>query len=280
MVDVSILAASTPLKPQMPILIQSNLPHIPIKFGADLTDPNCPTICCMVDTCAALRMRSFHFFAAIAKRFPHCVMKIFAPQDYASIVLMGIVWNKMETVTTKLEVGFLFCLSYKTLDSNNLSFMVATGPNVSVNTIIGLPFIKGTGMIIDTVNDVAECKYLDCPPFPIDYWCTLNHVPVMDKPSVPVHPACPHLSETIQEIKNLERYYDAKVQAQGSRMIQNSAVLFGSTSTACDAVSDMDSVATAPTSKMDMSFRWVPPSPVHKETDDYHSQVLREDGYL
>ncbi len=44
-VDVSVLAAGTPLKPQMRISIQSNLPHIPIKFGADLTDPNCPTIC-------------------------------------------------------------------------------------------------------------------------------------------------------------------------------------------------------------------------------------------
>jgi hypothetical protein len=279
-VNVSVLAASTSLKPQMPISIQSNLPHIPIKFGTDLTDPNCPTICCTVDTCAALTTGCFHFFAAIVKRFPHCVMKIFAPQDYVSTVLMGIVRNKTETVTTELEVGFLFCLPYKTSDGDDSSFMVATGPNVSVNTIIGLPFIKGTGMIINTVDDVAECKYLDCPPFPIDYRRTLNHVPVMDEPSVPVHHACPHLSETIREIKNLERYYDAKVQAQGSRKIQNSAVHFGSVSMARDAVSDVDRVATAPTPKTDMSSHWVPPSSVHEETEDYHSQVLREDGYL
>ncbi len=87
-IDVSVLAATTPLKPQMPISIQSNLPHIPIKFGNDLNDPNCPTIRCAVDTCAALTTGSFHFFAAIAKRYPHCVQKSFAPQDYASIVLM------------------------------------------------------------------------------------------------------------------------------------------------------------------------------------------------
>jgi hypothetical protein len=157
----SVLAATTPLKPQMLISIQSNLPHIPIKFGNDLNDPNCPTIRCAVDMCAALTMGSFHFFAAIPKRYPHCVQKIFAPQDYASIVLMGIVRNKTEAVTTELEVGFLFCLPYKTSDGNDSSFMVATGPNVSVNTIIGLPFIKGVRMIIDTVDDVAECKYLE-----------------------------------------------------------------------------------------------------------------------
>ncbi len=131
-------------------------------------------------------------------------MKIFAPQDYASIVLMGIVWNsKKETVTTELEVVFLFCLPHKTSDGNDSSFMVATGLNVMVNTIIGLPFIKGTGMIIDTVDNVAECKYLNCPPFPIDYRRTSNHVPVMDKLSAPVNHAHPHLSETIQEIENL-----------------------------------------------------------------------------
>jgi hypothetical protein len=81
-VDVPIFAATMPLKPQMPILIQSNLPHIAIKFGQDLDDSNCPMICCALDTCVALMTGSFHFFAAIAKRYPHCVEKVFAPQDY------------------------------------------------------------------------------------------------------------------------------------------------------------------------------------------------------
>jgi hypothetical protein len=241
-VDVPIFAATTPLKPQMPILIQSNLPHIAIKFGQDLDNSNCPTIRCALDTCAALTMGSFHFFAAIAKRYPHCVEKVFAPQDYASIVPMGIVRNKTETVTTELEVGFLFYLPYKTLDGNDLSFMVATGPHVLVNMIVGLLFIKGVGMIIGSVNNVAECKYFDCPPFPIDYQHTSNQVPVMDKPSVPVHHACPYLSAMIREIENLERYYDAKVLGQGSWISKTNAVHFGSASAARDAVSDTGSV--------------------------------------
>ena len=156
-----------------------------------------------MDTCAALTTGRFHFFAAIAERYPHCVMKILTPQDNASIVLMRIIWNKTEAVTTELEVGFLFCLPYKTSDGNNLSFMVATGPNVSVSTIIGLPFIKGVRMIIDTVNDVADCKYLDCPPFPIDYWRRLNQVPVMDKPSTPVHHAHAYLHAKLKTSSNI-----------------------------------------------------------------------------
>jgi hypothetical protein len=256
------------------------LPHIPIKFGNDLNEPNCPTIRCAVDTCAALTTGSFHFFAAIAKRYPHCVQKIFAPQDYASIVLMGIVRNKTEAVTTKLEVGFLFRLPYKTSYGDESSFMVATGPNVSVNTIIGLPFIKGVGMIIDTVDDVAECKYLECPPFTIDYRRTSNQVPVMDEPSVPVHHAHTYFQQTIRKIENLERYYDTKVQGQGLRAHEKSAVRFKSTSAGRNAISDVKSVNTASTPRTDMSTRWVPPRSVIDETDDYHSQVLGEDGYL
>ena len=279
-IDVPAFAASTPLKPQMPISIQSNLPHIAIKFGPDLEDSNCPTIRCAVDTCAALTTGSFHFFAAIAKRYPHCVEKVFAPQDYASIVLTGIVRKKEETVTTELEVGFQFRLPYKTSDGDDSSFMVATGPHVSVNTIVGLPFIKGVGMIIDTVDDVADCKYLDCPPFPIDYRRTSNQVPAMDEPSVPVHHARPHLLATIREIENLERYYDAKVLALGSSNNKNGMVHFGPVSAARDAVSDTDSVSTTPQSHTAFSARWVPPHSALGSYDEYHDQVLREDGYL
>jgi len=67
-------------------------------------------------------------------------------------------------------------------------------------------------MIIDTVDDVAECKYLDCPPFPIDCRRTLNQIPVMDEPGAPIHHAQAYLQDTIREIENLEHYYDTKVQ--------------------------------------------------------------------
>jgi hypothetical protein len=49
------------------------------------------------------------------------------------------------------------------------SLVIATGPNVSVNTILGLPFQKATGAIIDLVDNVVQCKHLDCPPFNIDF---------------------------------------------------------------------------------------------------------------
>jgi hypothetical protein len=110
--DIVILAAGSPLKRTMPISIQSNLPHITLQFGADLDCPNCPSICCAVDSCTALTTGNFHFFASVAKCFPHCVARMYTPEDYAPIVLSGVVQSNQELVTTELEVGFLFHLPY------------------------------------------------------------------------------------------------------------------------------------------------------------------------
>jgi hypothetical protein len=86
----------------MPISIQSNIPHITLQFGADLNCPNCPSIRCAVNLCAALTTGNFDFFALVAKRFLHCIARMYTPDDYATIVLSGVVQLNQESVTTEL----------------------------------------------------------------------------------------------------------------------------------------------------------------------------------
>jgi hypothetical protein len=106
----------------------------------------------------------------LAKRFPHCLAKVFAPHDYTPIILSGFIQSHQhKAVTTELEVGFQFHLPYKTTAGEDALLLIAIGPHVSVNTILGLPFMQGTGMILNLVNNLAEFKYLDCPAFPIDF---------------------------------------------------------------------------------------------------------------
>jgi hypothetical protein len=226
----------------MPIAIHSNLTHIVMQFGTELDCPNSPSICCAVDLCAALLTGNFHFFAPLAKRFPHCLAKVYAPQDYAPIILSGVVQSHQdEAVTTDLEVGFQFHIPYKTTDGDKSSLMIATGPHVSINTILGLPFMQGTGMILDLVDNLAECKYLDCPLFSIDFQRTSNHVPVTDKLSTEVQVTEIH-RDVIRKIEHLEQYYAAKVPASSSDGNRTpSAVHFGSRSLACTAIVDSDS---------------------------------------
>jgi hypothetical protein len=278
MIDIPCLAAGSPLKRMMPIMIQSNLPHIALQFGPDLEMANCPQVRCAVDTCTALMTGNFHFFSALAKRYPRCLAKLLTPANYAPIVLSGIVQANDNAVTMELEVGFQFHLPYCTSGSDSSSLLVATGPNVSVNTIIGLPFIKATGMILDFVNNVAECKHLDCPPFPMDFWHTSNHVPVAEAPA---HHLSPHETSVLKELLNLEHWYNAKVMAKSSS-VQNLAVYFGSKLWKRAYIPDSDSINTVKSPNSILNNRWVPPSsmPPDNSSDDYHQQILREDRYL
>jgi len=205
---------------------------------------------------------------------------VFAPQDYAPIVLSGVIQSHQhEAVTTKLEVGFQFHLPYKTTTGEETSLLIATGPHISVNTILGLPFMQGTGMILDLVDNLAECKYLDCPAFPIDYRRTSSHVPVMDETSATVQVA--ESAQIIKEITNLERYYEAKVQAGSSTgNIGKLAVHFGTKSLANAVIIDSASVDSAVHPSKGMAHRWVPPALVHEDDVDKFLSVLREDGAL
>jgi hypothetical protein len=272
--DVVVLAAGSPLKRAMPISIQSNLPHVVLQFGADFDSPNCPSIRCAVDSCAALTTGNFHFFASVAKRYPHCVSKIYTPEDYAPIVLSGIVSSDAASITTELEVGFLFHLPYRMTEGNTASLMVATGPNVSVNTIIGLPFMKALGMILDLVDEVVECKYLDCPPFLVEFRRTSNHVPVLDDGGTPIHHATSYI-QLINEICNLECYYEAKVMAGSPSADKTSqSVHFGTKSTARAAGIDAVDIETENSPDASLQARWVPPSHVHEDDNDYPRSAL------
>jgi hypothetical protein len=276
MINVLCLAAGSPLKRMMPITIQSNFPHIALQFGPDLDMADCPQVRCAVDMCAALTTGNFHFFSALAKHYPHCLAKLLMPADYAPIVLSGFFQANDAAVTTELKVGFQFHLPYCTSGGDSLSLLVATGPSVLVNMIIGLPFIKATGMILDFVNDVAECKHQDCPPFPMDFWHTSNHVPVTEAPA---HHLGPNKTSVLKELLNLEHWCNAKVMAKSSS-VQNLTVYFGSKLRKRAYIPDLDSIITVKSSNSILDDSWVPPSsmPPVDSSDDYHQQFLGKIG--
>jgi hypothetical protein len=99
---------------------------------------------------------NFHFMEAVVCQYPHILKQIYMPAEYAAIVLSRIVTtSNAEPITTELTVGFEIHLPYLTKDGSETSLLVAAGPNVAVNLILGLPFIKATGMIGNFVNNVC-----------------------------------------------------------------------------------------------------------------------------
>jgi hypothetical protein len=57
------------------------------------------------------------------------------------------------------------------------------GDDVSVNIILGMPFIKAARLVIDSHDNVVESKLLMAEPFPIDYRAPSRSAPSLQPKS-------------------------------------------------------------------------------------------------
>lgn len=169
-------------RPVLPVPIQSNFPHMNLQLGTDLDNADCPRISVVIDTAASLTTGRSAFFFELARKFPHCVAAVYTAKTYAPITLSGIIRSGDNApITSELPVGFAFHMPYKTKDGEPTQFIVACGPDVAVNCILGLPFMKATKLIFDSSDHVVDCKLLDCPPFPVEYKRAVASVPTLDR---------------------------------------------------------------------------------------------------
>ncbi len=103
---------------------------------------------------------------AIIKQYPHILKAIYLPNNYAAIVISGIVTFPDEVpITTESSVSFKVYLPYLTKDGNEISLLVAASPDVAVDLILGLPLIKAMGMIADFVDNVCQANTFSANPF-------------------------------------------------------------------------------------------------------------------
>jgi hypothetical protein len=159
-------------------------------------------------------------------------------------------------------VAFQFHLPYLTKDGSPTSFVVATGPQVSVNTVLGLPLITATGMIIDYIDNVVEAKHLDCPPFKIEFRRATKHIPAIDDDATTHYVEFEDVHGILQKTDAYIAGLCERIQSAKSQTVSNLGK-----HRRVEAVSDSDSMTTIPPSANDTS-------------DDYHDQVLGDAGYL
>ncbi len=105
-------------------------------------------------------------------------------------------------------VGFEIFLPNLTKVGNEISLLIAAGPNVAVNLILGLPFIKVTGMIAGFVDNVCQAKHLLADPFPIDFRCAMKSLPAVGGRDSALHSA--EFWKVHQALRLLNAYYANK----------------------------------------------------------------------
>ena len=204
---------------------------------------------------------------AVVRQYPHILKAIYLPDDYAANTFPGIVTTPTEApITTELSVGFEIHLPYVTKDGNDTSLLVAAGPNVAVNLILGLPFIKAMGMIADFIDNVCEAKHLVFDPFPVDFCRATKSIPVSG-----VHDATSHLvefQEVLQALSSIKAFL-----ARSAGLLPVDCGL--PTGTLTDVPGD-------DIKRISFGFGhcWVPPSKSADDTGDYIQNVLGDMGYL
>jgi hypothetical protein len=177
--NATVLSAAAPARRILPIPIQTCFPHMVLQLGQVLGCSKSPAIRCVINTAAAINTGNLHYFAAIAKAFPCIMAAIFSAGDHNPIILSSIVQQGGASVTTDLTVAFQFHMPYLTREGTNTTLLIACGPNMTVNCILGLPFTQATKMVIDAANQVADLHALFTPPFPLDLRRAMCTVPAI-----------------------------------------------------------------------------------------------------
>ena len=163
-----VLQSTSSRKKPLPVPINSLIPHINLQLGLSLEGNRCPVIGCVIDTAASLNTGNFAFVKKVAALYPNAVARVYTDKSYEPISLSGIVQIDGKAVSTLLPVAFVFHTPYVTKDGTPTTIIIACGPQVTVNVILGIPFIESTKMIIDMNDKVADLQALDAPPFRID----------------------------------------------------------------------------------------------------------------
>ncbi len=263
--DVVALTGSS-LLPSIPVGIHSPMAHITFQTRIAHEEKDCPNLQCVFDTGAALSTANFHFMEAVVCQYPHILKRVYMPTEYSTIVLSEIVTaSNAKPITTELPVGFEIHLPYLTKDGSETSLLVAAGPDVAVNLILGLPFIKATGMISNFVDNICQAKHSLCDSFPIDFKRATKSIPVFTAASAPCN-----VRDTRGALHVL-----ASLALQWK--------LFPPWSDTHSSV-DRATSAISLTTRFSLRNRWIPPvssnSSASSDTNDYHHQVLGDFGYL
>jgi hypothetical protein len=155
-------------QPPMPVAIDNGLPHISIHFG-DKQDPSGDHhFACLLDTCAALNTGHLTYHLWLASRYPQCVAELIHCDDpnkpFEALRLLGAVADSTTLSTHgRLTTVIRYYTPYiqRGNDKRPVILSFALGPDVTVNTIIGLPTIDSFGLRIDLITNRAHSSTCD-----------------------------------------------------------------------------------------------------------------------
>ncbi len=164
------LPAPTPVLPPMPIAIDNGLPHIEFDLGTSTTDD--PTLLGLMDTCGALNTGYLPFHLWLKSLRPDIVAEYISFDDanpFEPIKLGGAIRDPTDFVSTdhgNLTAVIRYYTPYTDISGSPIHLSFALGPDVTVNTIFGLPLLCDLDAVISLRSNSMHSRTLN-HDFPI-----------------------------------------------------------------------------------------------------------------
>ena len=155
--------------PPMPIAIDNGLPHITLQLG---TTSSSHALSGLMDTCGALNTGYLPYHQWVMASNPSLVSEYLEFDDthpFEPIKLGGAIKNPDgfdSDIHGRLTAVIRYHTQYTTIDGDAVTISFALGPDVTVNTIFGLPMLSDFDSNISLGDNTLHSKLLDCR-FPI-----------------------------------------------------------------------------------------------------------------
>ena len=146
------LPSLQPAPPTMPISLCNGLPHLAFDLGSD--DVADPSLCGLMDTCAALNTSYLLFHLWLKSERPDLVAEFASFDDsnpFEPLKLRGAIRDSADFDATdhgKLTAVIRYYTPYIDIHGAPITISFALGSDVTVNTIFGLPMLCNLDSVI------------------------------------------------------------------------------------------------------------------------------------
>jgi hypothetical protein len=151
---------------EIPCAVDNTLPHIAFEVVKVVF------VSALVDSCAGVSTGRFSFHMHVMSRLPKGSYKLMyfdGDEPFKPLWLRGAINQAKECGEEgKLFAVVVYNTMYESTNGGGIKFAFALGHDVSVNTIIGLPTLKGLKGILDVVESKFTCHLIGTV-FPIEY---------------------------------------------------------------------------------------------------------------
>jgi hypothetical protein len=213
-------AFATPITERpMPVKVNNRLPMVFFETEGSVELGG------LADTCGSVTSGNEEFHLWFMKKYPASVHSIerWDKDNFSPLKLAGAITDPADYDSSKhglLTTVVSYWTTYKEKDGSRVCIKVALGPDVSVNTLFGLPTLQAMDAVMDLNNKTIYCRAIQTT-LPLEFYAPRCGLPASATPTaVAATTSSEPVQSSISEQRNLAMIREQRLRA-GARQEQH-----------------------------------------------------------